>query len=149
MHKMSRKRKMIFFMGRALMSLIFLISGVKKIFKWESCLEDLIMTLCDWHIHLHGATLIEWLMSIAPTLLVLALFFEVIGALLLLLGCFYRIGALFLLIFLVPVTIFQYPFWFQIGDQYRLGCDFFLTNLALIGGLLLLSLNPRFTLSAK
>ncbi len=146
---MSQKRKVLFFIGRALISFIFLISGMKKIFNWEGCLENLIMTLCDWHIHLNGSAFIEWLMHAAPMLLTFALFFEIVGALLLLVGYCYRIGALFLLVFFMPVTIFQHPFWFQVGDQYQLEFQFFLTNLALIGGLLLLSLNPRFAFPSK
>ncbi len=69
-----------------------------------------------------------------PTLLLLGnIVFQVIGALSLLLGLKVQLGAVILIIFLIPTTVIFHPFWADPGESIA-----FFKNLGLIGGLLLL-----------
>ena len=69
-----------------------------------------------------------------PTLLLLGnIVFQVIGALSLLLGLKVQLGAVILIIFLIPTTVIFHPFWADAGESIA-----FFKNLGLIGGLLLL-----------
>jgi hypothetical protein len=56
----------------------------------------------------------------------------------LLLGIEARLGALLLCVFLVPVTVMYHPFWKRSGADLVVEADHFLSNLAIIGGLLLI-----------
>jgi putative oxidoreductase len=67
-----------------------------------------------------------------------AVLFELAGGMSLLLGYKARIGALALLLFLIPVTLVFHSWWTYAdpGEQ-RVNMLFFLHNLTLMGGLLL------------
>jgi putative oxidoreductase len=58
------------------------------------------------------------------------------GGLSLLLGIEARLGALLLSLFLIPVTVMYHPFWKRSGADLVAEADHFLSNLAIIGGLL-------------
>src|SRR5580658_538293 len=60
------------------------------------------------------------------------------GAFSLLLGIEPRLGALLLLLFLIPVTVMYHPFWKRSGADFVTEADHFLSNLAIIGGLLVI-----------
>lgn len=141
---MSQTRAILFFIGRALISLIFLMAGAKKILNWHQVESGVAATLSEWYIYLGKAFFVEWLMSYTSLLLGIATFLEIAGGLILFFGCFFRFGALLLLIFLVPTTILFHAFWFQGGQRYEVELAMFLKNLAIIGSLLLLSLGPNF-----
>jgi putative oxidoreductase len=61
------------------------------------------------------------------------------GGLSLLLGIEARVGALLLLLFLIPVTLMYHPFWKRLGAELVAEADHFLSNLAIIGGLLVIA----------
>ena len=60
------------------------------------------------------------------------------GGLSLLPGIEARLGALLLSVFLIPVTIMYHPFWKRWGADFVAEADHFLSNLAIIGGLLVI-----------
>jgi putative oxidoreductase len=60
------------------------------------------------------------------------------GGLSLLLGIEARIGALVLLVFLIPVTVVYHPSWKRLGADVVVEADQFLSNLAIMGGLLVI-----------
>merc|ERR1711907_191633 len=66
----------------------------------------------------------------------ISLFFMGAGALLTLLGN--RTGFLFLMLFLLPVTLLRHNFWDKTGDAYEHALRGFLMNVSLFGSLLLL-----------
>jgi len=100
--------------ARVLLSSIFLFSGVKKIFGFSA--TQAYMT------H-HG-------MKMTGLFLVLAILFEVGGGLSVLLGYFPRLGALALLLFLVPTTV---VFHRDFGNPAQVVQ--FSKNVAIMGGL--------------
>jgi len=111
-------------LGRILLSLIFILSGIGKIGDWSGTASS--MTA-------HG-------MSAVPLFLALAILVEIGGGLSVLLGFKARWGALALICFLIPATVIFHNFWTFTGAEQRMQMISFLKNLAIVGGLLLLVL---------
>lgn len=63
---------------------------------------------------------------------------EILGALSLAFGALTRVGALGLILFLIPTTLLFHGFWALEGDAQRMELGQFLKNLGIVGGLLLL-----------
>lgn len=63
---------------------------------------------------------------------------EILGALSIALGALTRLGAIGLIVFMIPATLLFHNFWAFEGDAQRLQMIQFLKNLSLTGGLLLL-----------
>ncbi len=140
-------RKVLLFIARALISIIFLVAAAGKLMNWQENVDSLVMVFAKWHMHLEGgitsSDLNGFLVSSAPILLGIALFLEVVGGLLLFLGLKVRLGALLLLLFLIPTTLIYHAFWFEIGPDLHREFATFLKNLALIGGLLYIAASPQ------
>lgn len=109
-------------LGRLLLSCIFLMSGIHKIFSWPQTAESM---------RQEG-------MQFVPFFLIMAILFEVGGGFLVLLGLKARLGALALLVFLVPVTLIFHDFWQYQGEAQTMQMINFLKNTAILGGLLVL-----------
>lgn len=129
--------------ARFFMSAIFLISGVNKIFHWQQTEKELIRVLSDWEslvlskaAHTAVASIMDWALG----LLILATLLELLGGLLLLLGIRDRLGAFLLIVFLIPSTVLFHQFWFIEGGARDLQIAFFLRNVAILGGLMLVVL---------
>ena len=135
-------RGLIGFIGRLCISLIFIASGLEKILNWGKAEETLRMTIGHWAQPGSGMLWAQGfsadLISHLPALLSLCVALELLGAICILLGCYVRLGALLLIIFLVPVTLLMHPFWTVQGPEYDLEVATFLRNLSIIGGLLIL-----------
>lgn len=106
--------------GRVLLSLIFLVSGVGKIFDWSGTAS---------YMEAYG-------MRAVPLFLAAAIVLEIGGGLSLLLGCRARWGALALAVFLLPATIIFHNFVLVEGAERQAQMIQVLKNLALLGGLL-------------
>lgn len=129
-------------LARFLLSAVFLTAGIQKIFHWHETESALLNALCDWQSAvLSSPTMQECLGFVTPwtpLLLLLAMLFEILGALLLLLGVREKLGATLLVLVLIPATIVFHPFWFLPSDAGRdLQQAMFLKNLAILGGLIL------------
>ena len=75
------------------------------------------------------------------TFLITALILMGLGATLVVIGYFARVGAVFLLLYWVPYTFIVYSFWNDAPDIQRLNALQFMRNLAIAGGLLLILAN--------
>ena len=75
--------------------------------------------------------------------------FLIIGATLVLMGYYSRFGAFLLLVYLVPTTFIVYSFWNDPPDIQRVQMINFMKNLAIIGGLLLLTIHKPGKYSIK
>lgn len=106
--------------GRVLLSLIFLVSGVGKIFDWSGTAS---------YMEAHG-------MRAVPLFLIAAVVLEILGGVSLLLGCRARWGALALAVFLVPATIIFHNFLLAEGAERQAQTIQVLKNVAILGGLL-------------
>jgi len=103
--------------GRVLLVLIFVISGIGKIGNLEGTAQYMAQ---------HG-------MPFVPFFLVGAIFLELVGSITVILGYFTRFGALLLIVFLIPTTLI---FHTNFADQVQM--IMFLKNVSMLGGCLIL-----------
>ena len=103
--------------GRILLALIFLKSGIGKIGDFTGTAQ---------HMANHG-------MPIASFFLVGAIFFELVGSITVIFGYFTRVGALLLIIFLIPTTLIFHNIWVDPKMMVH-----FMKNLSMLGGLFIL-----------
>lgn len=75
--------------------------------------------------------------------------FLIMGATLVLIGYNSRFGAFLLLLYIVPTTFIIYSFWNVPPESQRIQLINFMKNLAVIGGLLLLTVNKPGKYSVK
>src|SRR5947209_6854851 len=108
--------------ARILISQIFLISGVMKIVNWSGTEADMAGRGMFWIPFFHVA----------------AMLVELGAGLALVLGYKARLGALLLFLFLIPVTLTFHNFWtYTDPKEQQVNMLFFMHNLTLMGGLLL------------
>lgn len=113
--------------GRFFLALIFIVSGINKIMDWSGT----------------AGYMASKGMPMVPLFLLGAIVFELVGGLSLLLGFKARIGALLLIVFIIPATLIFHNFWTLEGMERQIQMIMFMKNLAILGGLLLvLGLGP-------
>lgn len=108
------------FLGRFLISLIFILAGLGKIFDFQGAVETM------RSIDIGGA----------EVFIFIGLVMELLGGILLLLGWFTRFAIIVLMIFLLPTTLLFHGFWNYTGSEMALQLSIFLKNLTIYGGLL-------------
>ena len=115
-------------LGRLLLSLIFVASAAGKLSDWQSPAKMMAEK---------GVPAVDALLSIAIAL-------EIFGGVMVLLGFHARVGALALLMFLVPVTLIMHNFWTIEEVPARMEQMInFMKNVSISGGLLMvLALGP-------
>lgn len=114
-------------LGRFFLSFIFIVSGIDKIFNFSGTAG---------YMESKG-------MPLVPLFLIAAIVLELAGGLSVLLGFKARIGALLLILFLVPTTLIFHNFWALEGTERQMQMIHFMKNLAILGGLfLVLGLAP-------
>src|SRR5580658_8075526 len=109
-------------LARVLLSSPFLYSGVDKCRRWSAAQREVAASGLPWPTLLHLVTVVV----------------QLGGGVSLVLGIEARLGALLLSLFLIPVTVMYHPFWRRSGADFVVEADHFLSNLAIIGGLLVI-----------
>ncbi len=107
--------------GRTLLALVYLLSGVGKIFNWEGTRQFM---------EFAGMPLI-------PLFLIGAIVLEVGGSLSVILGLRARFGALMLAVFTIPTTLIFHNFWAE-GVDTQIQIAMFMKNLSMMGGCVLI-----------
>ncbi len=135
-------RGFIAMLGRFCLSAIFITSGLAKIVDWQGT-EQYIISAIQQAQHAHAGT--PWLIGLLDTVLpwssmlvLLAIFAEIFGGLLVFLGILVRFGALVLTLYLIPLTFLFHNFWDFQGADRTLQMIMFMKNLSIFGGLLIL-----------
>lgn len=105
--------------GRILLSSIFLSSGMNKIFSWDQTAH---------YMTSKGFPLVSLFLFGAIAL-------EVFGGLSVLLGFKAKLGAVLLILFIIPATIIFHNFWIYEGIEQQGQIIMFMKNLAIMGGL--------------
>lgn len=108
--------------GRILLSAIFLVSGIAKLTDPEGTIGYMRMA------GIPSPEILVWIAGAA----------EVLGALAIMSGFLTRIGAIGLILFLIPTTIYFHGFWMFEGAEQKTQMVQFMKNLAIFGGLALL-----------
>lgn len=108
-------------LARLLLSSPFLYSGVDKCWRWSAAQREVAASGLPWPTLLHLVTVLV----------------QLGGGLSLLLGVEARLGTLLLFLFLIPVTVMYHPFWKRSGAEFVAEADHFLSNLAIMGRLLM------------
>lgn len=117
--------------GRILLALVFLLSGIGKITGWEGT----------------AGYMASVGMPMVTLFLIGAIVLEVGGGLSLILGFKARWGALALIVFTIPATVLFHNFWAMEGANAFTNQIMFMKNLGLIGGLLMVMAFGAGTLS--
>lgn len=113
--------KNLFPVGRALLGVLFVISGINKMFAFSY--------VAGW---MASAGL-----PLASLLLVLTIIVEVGGGLSLITGIQSRYAAIVLALFLVPVTLVFHNFWAADAAHFQDQLNNFLKNVSILGGMLI------------
>ena len=113
------------FIGRLLLSVLFLLSGSLKIAHWTGTLQG----MEAMHV------------PAAPFMLAVAVFAELAGGLAILTGLLARLASALLVLYLIPVTLLFHAFWAASAAEQGGQLINFLKNLAIMGGLVLLAAN--------
>jgi len=135
-------RSLVGFLGRALLSLIFISSAVNKFFGWQMTMQYFTQALNDslaLSVGMPGVqALLEWGLDNATLLLVIAALFEFVGGLMVFLGIWVRLGAFLLILFLIPATLLFHHFWLLQEPERMMQMIMCMKNVAIMGGLLAL-----------
>lgn len=121
-------------LGRICLSLIFVYEALDTILFFENTKRT--MTT-------YGIT------SNQDFLLGSLIFILILGAVLVLIGYFASFGALLLLLYWLPFTLIVYSFWNDHPSVQRLNALYFMRNIAVCGGLLMLMANGAGKYSVK
>ena len=110
--------------ARLCLAAVFLYSGVDKLWHWRSSIEEVRGDGLPWPAAFAGATV----------------FTQLVGGCLVATGFFAWLGALLLAGFTVAATLLGHRFWLRRGAEFRHELTTSLEHVAIVGGLLLLSL---------
>lgn len=110
-------------LGRILVALIFIFEAYDSIAYFRQTKE----TMTEYGIH--------WRQDL---LLIGAIVLLILGGILLLTGYRIKLGAFFLLLYLLPVTFIVYSFWNDPPEMQRINSIYFMKNLGICGALFLL-----------
>lgn len=135
-------KSLVALFGRVCLSLIFVLSAINMMMSWEGT-ESLVANAMTETVNflqpggeLHS--MMGMLLPLSHLLLLVAVFFQIFGGLLVFFGVKVRFGAFLLLLFLLPATFFCHHFWWLQGADRELQMIMFLKNLSIFGGLLIL-----------
>ena len=109
--------------GRIFLSAIFLFSGFGKIAGWSD----------------YAHMMDQKGMPLVPFFLAAALTIEILGGLSVLLGFYGRIGAVALIVFLIPTSLIFHNFWAADAAQQQNQMIHFMKNVAIMGGLFMVA----------
>jgi len=117
----------LFRAGRVLLALIFVLSALGKLADWSGT----------------AAYMAAKSMPLVPLFLAAAIVLELGGGLAVLTGRGARLGAVALVVFLVPTTLIFHNFWAAAGIERQNQLAHFMKNVAIVGGLLLVAASDR------
>jgi putative oxidoreductase len=130
------------FLGRALLSLIFISSSIHMLLDWQGTMQFFHQALSD-HLTMSVGSdwmqrLSEWGLDNAFPLLLAGCLFALLGGVMVFLGIWVRIGALLLAIFLLSVTPLFHNFWDLQDPDRQMQMINFMKNLSIFGGVVFL-----------
>jgi putative oxidoreductase len=119
MKQLPNQSQAMILVGRVLIAMIFISSGLSKIPGWDATASYMASKGVPW----------------VPLFLFPAIFVEVLGGLSILVGLRAKLGATALILYLIPVTLIFHNFWAFNGMERQIQLVNFMKNLAVMGGL--------------
>jgi len=110
--------------ARVCLAVVFLYSAVDKLWHWRSSIDEVRGDGLPWPAAFAGATV----------------FTQLVGGFLVATGFFAWLGALLLAGFTVAATLVEHRFWLRRGSEFAHELTTSLEHVAIIGGLILVSL---------
>jgi len=136
-------KKVFFMLGRICLSLVFICLVTNQILNWDQSQQVFDTSVSDWIVYPglsdHIQKVFNFLLANSSLIAVLGAIFAGLGGLLVLLGIKVRLGAILLLLFLIPLTLIMHAFWMYEGSIRETQMMMFLTNVSIIGGLFILA----------
>jgi putative oxidoreductase len=136
-------KKVFFMLGRICLSLLFICLVANQIFNWDQTLQSFDKSVSDWIVHPgipdQVQKVFNLLLSYSSLIMILAAVFAGLGGLSVLLGYKVRLGAILLILFLIPATIVMHAFWMYDGSMREEQMMMFLRNISILGGLFILA----------
>jgi putative oxidoreductase len=130
-------------LGRICLSLVFICLVTNQILNWDQTQQAFDKSVSDWIVHPGLPDQIQkvfnLLLSYSSLIMVLGAVFAGLGGLLVLLGIKVRLGAVLLLLFLIPLTVIMHAFWMFDSTMREAQMMMFLKNISIIGGLFVLA----------
>jgi putative oxidoreductase len=122
MATMNSLQPLFFFLGRFLISAVFLWAATEKIFNWKTT-----------QVYLQAKRV-----PFSRALLPLAVAMQLFGGFSLLFNYHIRLGTFLLIVFLIPAAIKMHGFWTVSGEERAIEKTLFMKDVAILGGLLFL-----------
>jgi putative oxidoreductase len=116
---MSMFNDLLILVARIFIGSLFLWAGATKVVHWKGSAE---------YMHLK---------KMPTTLLPAAILMQIVGGLSVLLGFEARVGALLLIVYMIPAAIKMHDFWNLQGDARTTQKNMFMKDVAVLGGLLI------------
>jgi uncharacterized membrane protein YphA (DoxX/SURF4 family) len=136
-------KKFFFMIGRILLSLIFICLVTNQILNWDQTQQAFDKSVSDWIVHPglpdQVQKVFSLLLSYSSLIMILAAVFAGLGGLFVLLGIKVRLGAILLILFLIPSTVIMHAFWMYHGSMREMEMMMFLKNISIVGGLFILA----------
>lgn len=137
---MSGLQRFVAYIGRVFLGVIFLLSSIVELANWSGTEQFLLMRLTRW-VHYYQdsegvSAMFTEILPWVPILLVFAVVLKLLGSICLMVGWQVRLGAAFLVAFILPVTILMHDFWNLTGEESSIELVMFFKNLSILGGLL-------------
>ena len=136
-------KKAVFMLGRIGLSLVFIYLATTQILNWDQVQQSFDTSVSDWIVYPGLPDQIQkifnLLLSYSSLVMILSAAFAGVGGLFVLLGIQVRLGAVLLILFLLPLTIVMHAFWMYEGVNQEMQMLMFLKNISIIGGLLVLA----------
>lgn len=117
--------EMFHFLGRTMIALVFLGSGIGKLPDFDATLVNMVD---------HG-------LPVASMLLVLSIAIEIMCALSIMIGWKSAIAASVLFVWMIPVTLVFHGFWSMPAERQAVEMAMFMKNVAIMGGLVLVAVS--------
>lgn len=130
-------------LGRIALSLLFICVVANQILNWDITQHSFDANLSNWIVYPglpdHVQKIFNFLLSYSSLALLLGTIFMGLGGLLVLLGIKVRLGAILLILALIPATVIMHAFWLYDGSQREMQMEMFLKNISILGGLFILA----------
>jgi putative oxidoreductase len=136
-------KKFFFMLGRICLSFIFICAVANQILNWDATHQDFVTKVYDWIVHPGLPDKVQkvfnFILSHSSIAVLIGAILTGLGGLMVLLGIKARLGAILLILFLIPTTVIMHAFWMYNGSIREMQMVMFLKNLSIIGGLFILA----------